>query len=324
VNDAVFENLPCVRTSPRSKRRGDWGDDALREKYGDEVRVVVHAGCIARAVRRHARAGNAENRAVRDHPPRAPIGIRHPAASRQSPRARRSRCWPGRAEEAASCASSSSGSARRPPETKRSTCRSSLERGGGRRIMSSSGASATWTSTCCSRSRPDQAGTGACRGRARPAEDGRVHLVATSTDRCEGRIDAVEVIKAAAAEWVARGRAADDGARSAAIPRSSTTRWRRRRRRCAGASVEDRGLGYGSARTGVAVFRPTGTIARPLGVASSRSETGSRGWPSSSGRKGAERIVRPASDASRRGGARRRRRRPSSSTARCGEFPVAS
>jgi putative holliday junction resolvase len=51
-------------------------------------------------------------------------------------------------------------------------------------------------------------------------------------------------------------------------------RWRRRRRPCAG-RWRERGAGthviivaldYGSARTGVAVSDPTGTIARPLGV----------------------------------------------------------
>ena len=66
------------------------------------------------------------------------------------------------------------------------------------------------------------------------AEDGRVHLVANFDRSLEGRIDAVEVIKAAAAEVGGGGGGRPTMARAGGrIRRSSTMRWPRRRRRCA-------------------------------------------------------------------------------------------
>ena len=52
-------------------------------------------------------------------------------------------------------------------------------------------------------------------------------------------------------------------------------------------------LDYGSARTGVAVSDPTGTVARPLciGRARRRARTGWRACASSSHEEGAERVV---------------------------------
>ena len=126
------------------------------------------------------------------------------------------------------------------------------------------------------------------------AEDGRVHLVANFDHSLEGRLDAVAVIKEAAAEVGGGG----GGRRrwrapAAATPRSSATRWPRRRRRCARrARLKVVALDYGSARTGVAVSDPTGTIARPFGVVErAASEDGLERLARIVREEGAERVV---------------------------------
>ncbi len=132
----------------------------------------------------------------------------------------------------------------------------------------------------------------------------------------------------------------ESSASTSAAGAAASRRWRRRAARTPTASPSARGregarrqkcarvkvmaLDYGSARTGVAVSDPTGTLARPLGVVEKAgTESGPRRARAARPRRGGRaRRRRPAADAARRArraggrdralrrGAARRRRRP--------------
>ena len=114
-----------------------------------------------------------------------------------------------------------------------------------------------------------------------------------------------------------RRRAADDGPRRRQEPGEAARRARRARASCSrprSPEVKVLALDYGSARTGVAVSDPTGTVARPLGVVAAACAS----------RTGFERLLevirdrgaggdrrRAAADAARRARRAGRARRPS-------------
>ena len=127
------------------------------------------------------------------------------------------------------------------------------------------------------------------------AEDGRVHLVANFDQLARGPARRGRRDQGGGGRGRRRRRrAGDDGARRRPRPREARRRAREGRGGAApGARVKVVALDYGSARTGVAVSDPTGTIARPLGVVE---RAGERGRPRSASREivrdeGAERVV---------------------------------
>ena len=125
-------------------------------------------------------------------------------------------------------------------------------------------------------------------------EDGRVHLVANFDRSLEGRR------RRGRRDQGGRGRGrrrrrrpADDGARRRPRPREARRRAGEGGGGAAqGARVKVVALDFGSARTGVAVSDPTGTIARPLGVVEqAASEAGLERLAELIRAEGAERVV---------------------------------
>ena len=144
-------------------------------------------------------------------------------------------------------------------------------------------------------------------------EDGTVHLVANFDEGVAGRISAGDVVKADRADRRRRrGRAPDDGARRRQEPRGPRRRARARPRADLGRArlaMKVLALDYGSARTGIAVSDPTGTVARPVGVAEKVGtpaglESAARGDRGRGARADRRRAAADAARRARRAGAR--------------------
>ena len=239
------------------------------EKYGERRARRRDRRLLARAVRRHARPLDRRDRAVRDPRARAP-SARARAASRPSPPARRSRsCTDARA--------------------RRTTLRGELERvrreceeaaGGVERPTSSSterddgvGVRAGRRPRGRDRCAISPTGFGSRRrpaARSSPARPTTAACTSSSNfdERRRAGLDAAKLVSEIGADRRRRRRRqADDGARRAArTPKLSEALARPELSIAARARVKVLALDFGSARTGVAVSDPTGTVARPLGV----------------------------------------------------------
>ena len=331
---AVFENLPVrAFVVPIDEARQARRDDALRREVRRRGARRRDRRLLARALRRHARARDRGDRAVRD--PLRELGrLRRRGGSRPSPSGEAYALLHGRAREVDELrAELERVGARRP--TPRGEGRGAVEPRseeaiGGVNVFVGRVARGRRRTRCSSESdriKQERAPAAVVLG---ATEDGRVHLVANFDRSLEGRLDAVAVIKEAAAEVGGGGGGRPTMARAGG---SEPVEARRGPREGGGGAaqgprVKVLALDYGSARTGVAVSDPTGTIARPLGVVE---RAASEAWPARArrarprrGRRACRR--RPAADAARR--ARRRRpARPTRSSTRCArsvDVPVES
>ena len=274
------------------------------EKYGDEVRVVEIPGFSTRALRRHARALDGRDRAVRD--PLRELGRRRRAADRGG-HVRRGVCAPARprarggraARRARARATRAEEGAARPAPRTSST--SATRTGASRVIEVKESADAAARPL-----RPDQAAEeGRRRARSARAIDGRVQLV-LNIDKGARRARARRVAgdprdRRSSSSGGGGGRAdfAEAGGREPEKLGDALDAGAGAARRSA--FVKVLALDYGSARTGVAVSDPTGTIARPLGVVEQAATDA-----------GLARLRELIAD----GGARARRRRPAADPAR--------
>ena len=256
------------------------------EKYGDVVRMVERRRrrLVARAVRRHARALDRRDRRLQDHPGDVERRQRAPHRGGHRPR-RRSRCcaattacsWRRRALRTAEDVAAAPqrraprGASARPQSRGR---RSTTARP--RRRSSSDGVRVLVQAT---EARPE----GAARPRRQAARqarrdarsscsaspgDGKVSLVASATPAAVERgVKAGALVKTAAAgRRRRRRRPRHDGAGRRPRPREAPGGARggpRGDRRSAGLS-RIVALDHGSARCGVAVSDPTGTLVTPL------------------------------------------------------------
>ena len=105
------------------------------------------------------------------------------------------------------------------------------------------------------------------------ADDGKVQLV-VNLDRSIEQVDAVAVVRRLGPIIGGGGGGRADAGRGGREERRSGTRRARRRARRArrSAAVKVLALDFGSARTGVAVSDPTGTVARPAGAVAARGD----------------------------------------------------
>ena len=235
------------------------------EKYGDEVRAGRDRRLLARALRRHARALDRGDRAVRDH--LRELGrLGHTAdRGRHLGRGLRAAARP-RARRPTSCAASWSGRGKRGAEAgpRRSRCEvepRSEEAIGGVNVFVGQ-ASGRGRRGAAGGVRPDQAGARAGRGRARRGRGrARPPRRQLRPARSRGGSTRSQVIRRPRREVGGGGGGRPTMARAGGTrPREARRRARARREEALrrGARVKVVALDYGSARTGVAVSDPTG------------------------------------------------------------------
>ena len=251
------------------------------EKYGESVRVVEIDGYSTRALRRHARALDGRDRPVRA----AQRGLRRlrRAADRSGDLGRgldgahgRSRELDGAARRARASAQGGEEAAARGRRAATATIEPEIELIGGVSVDRTGGRGARRPTRCSTSPTASSSGSSPAAVVLGSRENGTVHLVANFDDggRRDGLAPATTCSEIApivgggggGRPTMARAGGKDPEKLAEALARARELISRRAR-------VKVLALDYGSARTGVAVSDPTGTVARPVGVVERRSTT---------------------------------------------------